>query len=64
MLHILLNKNFQNDVIVGANFVDNLVFIIKYDAHIITWVDHSIPLKDLHEFFCPIMLNDLNDQIY
>ncbi len=29
-----------------------------------TWVDHSIPLKDPHEVFCPKILNDLNDQLH
>ncbi len=59
----VFDQNCQYDIIKGANFLDKFGFSINYDDHTIKWVEHSISLKDPHEFFVTNMLDDFNDQL-
>ncbi len=59
----LFEQNCQYNLIFGANWLDKFGFIIIYDDHIITWMDHN-PLKETHEFFGPNMFSNLYYEVF
>ena len=47
------------DVIFGADFLDKLGFIFDYDNHVVTWMGHELPLRDIHQFFSTSYFHEL-----